>query len=100
MTPLWLHKDKIYRSYEAYEGREVVPMQALSLEQHASHNGKDHERHTLLYHLELHQREWAAVATEPDTIGGHLTTVFEESDSPTEDYHTYQWPVTADTSLL
>lgn len=95
-----LHKYKVDRRYEAAEGGEVVPVQALSLEEYVGDDGENNERHTLLYHLELHQREWAAVATEPDTIGGHLTTVFEESDSPTEDYHTNQGPVTADTSLL
>lgn len=49
-----LHKHEIDGGDEAEEGGEVVPMQTLPPEEDARNDGKDDERHTFLYHLQLH----------------------------------------------
>ena len=95
-----LHKHKVDGGDEAAEGGEMVPVQALALEEDVGDDGEDDERHALLYHFELHEGEGAAVGLEPDAVGRHLTTIFEEGDGPTEGDDPDQRPVAADAGLL
>lgn len=65
----------------------MVPMQ-LCLEgydgEHCEHSKGD----DLLNDFQLHYVKRTAVILEPQPIGRHLQTVFEECHSPTESYHT------------
>ena len=94
------HENEINGGYQTEECREVIPVQALSLEEDVGDDGEYDERHAFLYHLELDQGEGTAVVDESDAVGWHLATVFEEGDSPTEGDDAYQWPVAAYASLL
>lgn len=67
----------------------MVPVQTLTLEENVGNDGEDDEGYAFLYHLELNQREGAAVVDKANTVGGYLTAVLKESDSPTESDHTY-----------
>lgn len=87
-----LHKHQIHGGNKQDEGCEMVPMQTLALEQNAGHDSENHERDTLLYHLELNERERAAIALKSDSIGWHLAAIFEEGYAPRKHYHAYQWP--------
>ena len=40
---------------------------------------KHHQRDHLLQDLQLHQREWSAVALKADTVGGHLQAIFKNA---------------------
>ena len=98
--PTLFHKHEIDGGDETDECGEVIPVQALSLEEDVGDDGEDDERYALLYHLELNQGEGTAVVYEPDAVGGYLAAIFEEGDSPTEHDDTYQGPVAAHASLL
>ena len=78
----------------------MVPMQALVLEHHIGNDGKDHERYTLLYDLELYEREGASVLNKPNAVGWHLATILEEGNNPRKCNNPNQRPVGTDTSLL
>lgn len=94
------HKDEIDCGYQADEGCEMVPLQMLALEEQVGDDGKDDQRHHLLDHFELDERERASCAFEADAVGGHLAAVFKESNTPREGDHAYQGPVLAHPSLL
>lgn len=98
--PTLFHKHEIDGGDETDKCGEVIPVQALSLEEDVGDDGKDDERYALLYHLELNQGEGTAVVYEPDAVGRYLAAIFEEGDSPTEHDDTYQGPVAAHASLL
>lgn len=86
---LLLHEHEVDGGNEAEEGSKVVPVQTLTLEENVGNDGEDDEGYAFLYHLELNQREGAAVVDKANTVGGYLTAVLKESDSPTESDHTY-----------
>ena len=86
---LLLHEHEVDGGNEAEEGCKVVPVQTLTLEENVGNDGEDDEGYAFLYHLELNQWEGAAVVDKANTVGGYLTAVLKESDSPTESYHTY-----------
>lgn len=87
------HKHKIDGGYEAEECSCVVPVQTFVLEHQVGEDGEDYERYTLLYHLQLHQREGTSVANETDAVGRHLTAVFKESYEPRKGDDEQQRPV-------
>ena len=60
----------------------MVPMQVLSLEHDIRYDGKDGQADALLYDLELHEVEWAAVAFKSQTVGRHLTAILKKGDTP------------------
>ena len=74
-------------------------MQVLALEHDVGNDRKDGQRNALLHHLQLYQREGAAVAYEAQPVGGHLAAVLEEGNAPGEDDDAKQGPVVADARL-
>ena len=86
---LLLHEHEVDGGNEAEEGCKVIPVQTLTLEENVGNDGEDDEGYAFLYHLELNQWEGAAVVDKANTVGGYLTAVLKESDSPTESDHTY-----------
>ena len=52
--PPLLHKDKIDGQDQADEGRQVVPMERLSFEEHGSKEREDNQGNHLLDNFELH----------------------------------------------
>ena len=95
-----LHENKVDGSDKTAEGCQVVPVQPLPLEQDVGDDSEDDERHALLNHLELYERERSSVASEPDAIGRHLAAILQESYRPTECYHADEGPVAAHPRLL
>ena len=51
----------------------MIPMQRLATKDYGREESKDYQRDNLLYHLQLHKREWASVADESDSVGRDLT---------------------------
>ena len=94
------HEDEIDRKYKAHEGSQMVPLQRLSLEKQMGNDAEDNERYDLLNNLQLHEREEAAIAFETNSIGRHLTAIFEESNGPREGNDANEWPVVANARLL
>ena len=78
----------------------MVPVQALTFEQDIGHDGKNTQAYTLLNDLELYKAERSAVALKADAVGGHLTTVLEESDAPRQGYHADERPMGCHARLL
>lgn len=95
-----LHEDQVDGGDQTGEGKEMVPVERLPLEEDVSHDGKDDERDTLLDDLELDQAEGAAIALEANAVGWHLTTIFEEGNAPRENDDANQRPVGRDARLL
>ena len=56
----------------------MVPVQTLTLEENVGNDGEDDEGYAFLYHLELDQREGAAVVDKANTVGGYLTAVYSK----------------------
>ena len=94
------HEDEVHRQDEADEGRQVIPMQRLTLEEQRGEHGEDDERDDLLDDLELHQRERAAVAREADAVGRNLAGILEERDAPREEDDGKQRPMGGNLHLL
>ena len=98
--PTLFHKHEIDGGDETDECGEVIPVQALSLEEDVGDDGEDDERHALLNHLELNQVEGTAIIDESNSVGRYLTAVFEEGDGPTECDDSDEGPVAAYARLL
>lgn len=77
-----LLKYEIHRKHKTNESGKVVPVQLLSVEEEVGDDAENDQRDNLLYHLELHQREGAAVAFKSYAIGRHLAAILKESYSP------------------
>ena len=71
----------------------MVPVQLFVLEDKIRDDGEDHQRDSLLYHLQLHKIKGSAVLDIADTVGRHLTTVLKEGDRPREGDHQIKGPV-------
>jgi hypothetical protein len=54
-------------------------------------NDKHDKRYNLLNYFELHQREGSSVSFKSDSIGGHLETILEESNSPRKEDNKDEW---------
>ena len=78
----------------------MVPVQRLALKEYNGKNGKDNQRNNLLYNLQLHEAERAAVLAETQPVGRYLTAILKQCYSPTEQYHTIERPVADDLHLL
>lgn len=78
----------------------MVPMERFSFEQRSDNDGEHHQRHSLLNHLELHQRIGSSIAIETNAIGRHGQTVFKEGDTPRKHNHTNQRPRVTNLHLL
>ena len=57
--------------HQKENGYEVVPLQALSFEKNRYYYAEHKARDNLLYHLELHKRERAAVYVAAYAVGGY-----------------------------
>ena len=56
-----LQEHKEYCCHQTGKGSDVIPLQALTLEQKVDDYGKDHQRDNLLNHFQLHKREGPSV---------------------------------------
>ena len=90
IAPLF-HKHKIHGADHAESSPEVVPAQRFFHVDNAEGN-KDGKRDDLLNDFQLHQIEGTSVFDESDSIGRHLSAIFEECDSPGEEDHYDQRP--------
>ena len=95
-----LLEDKIDGHDEADKGGEVVPVEALSLEQEADDDGEDGQRDYFLYHFQLHKRKGTAIADETNAVCGYGKAVFNEGNAPRESDDADEGPVAADTGFL
>lgn len=95
-----LHKYEINGKYKEYKCHEVVPMQCLTLEKYRGEDGEDDERDDLLDDLQLHEREWSAVARESDAVGRNLTGIFGQGNEPREQDDAEERPVGDDLHFL
>ena len=95
-SPLSLQKNEEHRSDEAAEGYEVVPLQRFASEADNGEHREDSDGDNLLDDLELHECEGTAIAHEADTVGGHLTGILEESQTPADENDNVKWGVVRD----
>ena len=70
---------------QAEERHRVVPAQVEILKDDERENAEDDERDDLLRHLQLNQREGAAVALEADAVCRHLEAVLQQRHAPREE---------------
>ena len=63
------HEHKKDSHHEADECRQVIPSEALIVEEDDGENAEYEEGDYLLNDLQLNQREWAAVSDESDSVG-------------------------------
>ena len=75
-------------------------MESFTFEEERYDNCEHDERNYFLYYLELNERERTSVVHNTETIGGHLTNVLEEGNSPREENDEHQGPMFADASFL
>lgn len=94
------HEYEVDGGHEADKRRDVVPVERLPLEKDVGDDGKHDQRHALLHHLELHERERPAVLHESDAVGRHLAAILKEGDAPREQDYANERPVAAHASLL
>ena len=97
---LWFHEDEVDGGDEAEGGGGMVPVELLVLEDDVGNDGEDHQRDALLDDLKLDKVEGASVVDEPDTVGRHLTAVFEEGNHPREGDDQIEGPVRGNARLL
>ena len=86
LKSLLLFENEIHCQYEETESDEVIDAESLGLEHNEGKDGKDQQRDDLLDHLELKEAEGTAVATEADTVCGHLKGIFKQCDAPADKY--------------
>ena len=60
----------------------MVPVQVGALKHDVGDDAENSQRDTLLNDLQLDKIEGTAVLNEAQSIGGHLTAVFEEGNAP------------------
>lgn len=68
----------------------MVEGEGLLLKKHQHEDGEDGQREKLLDHLELPEVERTAILDEADAVGRHHKTVFDQSDTPTEEDDQWQ----------
>ena len=90
LHPLLLKtEDEVYCGNEADTCYDVIPLD-LHVESDNRERQKDYQSDYLLQDLQLHQREWSAVALKTDAVGGHLQAVFEKCNTPRDGNHANQ----------
>lgn len=57
----------------------MIPVKSLSLKHDIGNDDEDYERHALLQHLQLYEREGTSVAVESETVGWHLTAILQKA---------------------
>ena len=99
-------RDVLFHEHE-YDGKDyeketdcVIPLKPLAVEHERDDEGKDNERRNFLNHLQLEERERAAVDVGADTIGGHQEAVLNESHSPRSDNYEEKGPACRHVHLL
>jgi hypothetical protein len=100
MEFLLFHEDKINRADDEQKGEDMVPVEVCALKHNVRNDTEHRNGNALLNHFKLNDVEGTSVAVEAETVGGHLTTVFKEGDSPREGYHSDEWPVGRRSRLL
>ena len=95
-SPLSLQKNEEHRSDEAAESYEVIPLQRLASETDDGEDGENSNRDYFLDNFQLHKRKSTAIAHEADTVGGHLTGILEESQTPADENDNVKWGVVRD----
>lgn len=90
---LRFHEYEIDGSYQTESGSSMIPMQLFVLENQVGNQGEHHQRDALLNDLELHQIERATVIHKAETVGWHLTAIFEKGDCPREGDNQIERPV-------
>ena len=93
MNSYLFHKDEIDGADNEEEGEQVVPVQILTLEHDVGNHGKNTKTDALLDDLQLHEIERATITIETDAVGGHLTAIFKQSDTPRKGDNANQGPV-------
>ena len=78
----------------------MIPVQRLALEKDHREDGEDNERNHLLYHLQLHEAEGAAVLTESQPVGRNLAAILQQGNTPTEQNDPVERPVADNLHLL
>lgn len=77
-----LAEDEVDGQYEAEEAGRMVPAQRVGLHEEHGEEGEDDERHDLLDHFQLPDRERAAQRGAAEPVGRDLKAVFEECHAP------------------
>ena len=67
---------------EAEECCEVVPVELFTLEHDTCNDREDGKRDDFLYHLQLHECIWSAIADETNLVGRNLQRIFEKGYQP------------------
>jgi len=65
----------------------VIPLETLAFEDESYYYCEDGKGDNLLYYLELHNVERAAVVDKADTIGWNLGAIFKKSQAPRQQNH-------------
>lgn len=91
---------KVNGGYEEQECQGMVPPEGFSFEGNGAEYDEHRQRDDFLDDLQLNQAERASVVAEADAVGGHLETIFEESQEPTEKDDPQQREVFEPTELL
>ncbi len=60
----------------------MVPAELGAFERGYTEYDENRESYHLLYHLQLDQGKWAAVAVEADSVSRHLEAIFYQSYAP------------------
>ena len=87
------HENEIDREYQTDGGGKVIPLQRFVVKGYRGKEREYGERDNLLYDFELDERERTAVSAKTDAVGGHLKTVLEKGDAPTEQNDRPQRPI-------
>lgn len=86
-------ESETYRRYQAYEGRQIVPVQLLAGEEEKCHHREDGERYDFLDYLQLEQGERPTVALEAYPVGRNHEAVFKKGYPPGKEYYGVERPV-------
>ena len=83
--PLLFQEDEEDRKDQAGEGREMVPLEGLALEQEHRHDREHRQRNDLLDDFQLHEVERAPVVDEADAVRRDLGAILEKGDAPRQE---------------
>ena len=75
-------------------------MQMGALEHDVGNDTEHGQRDALLDDLQLDEVEGTSVLDKAETVGRHLTAVFQEGDAPRESYNANERPVVGYAVLL
>ena len=78
----------------------MIPVNRLVLKHDVGDDAEYHERDAFLYDFQLHKGKRTAIACISHAVGGHLATIFKESDCPRKGNHADKRPIGTGTRLL